>query len=177
MNDLDHLRFPIGRFSAPAASPPDIRSAHIETLRLLPERLRAAVDGLDEAQLDTPYREGGWTVRQVTHHIPDSHANSYIRFKLALTEDSPTIKPYDEAAWAELADSRSMPIDVSLAFIAALHARWVVLLESMTEEDFLKGFNHPEHGHMNLAKTLALYDWHSRHHVAQIASLRTRRGW
>ncbi len=177
MTDLDNLRFPIGQFSAPASSAADIRAAHIQTLKLLPEKLTAAVAGLDDAQLDTPYREGGWTVRQVVHHIADSHANSYVRFKLALTEDSPTIKPYDEAAWAELADARSLPVDVSLTLIAALHARWVAFLESMTEEDFPKGFHHPEHGYQNLAKTLAIYDWHSRHHVAQITSLRARRGW
>ena len=129
-----------------------MRAAQIETLRQLPERLRAAVAGLNDAQLDTPYREGGWTVRQVVHHLADSHANSYIRFKLALTEDWPTIKPYDEAAWARLPDSR-MPIDRSLVFIDALHARWVALLESMSEEDFQRGFNHPERGRMTLATT------------------------
>lgn len=177
MTDLDDLRYPIGRFIAPAASTSGVRSAHIDTLRLLPERLRAAVDGLSEAQLDTPYREGGWTVRQLVHHIPDSHANSYVRFKLALTEEWPTIKPYDEAAWANLADSRWLPVDSSLSLIAALHTRWVALLESMSEEDFQKGFNHPDLGRQNLAKTLALYDWHSRHHTSHITSLRARQGW
>jgi uncharacterized damage-inducible protein DinB len=177
MIDLDDLRYPIGRFNAPASSPPGVRAAHIHTLRLLPERLHAAVAGLSDAQLDTPYRDGGWTVRQLVHHIADSHANSYVRFKLALTEDWPTIKPYDEAAWAKLADSRSMPIDVSLNLVAALHGRWVGLLESMSEEDFQKGFNHPETGRQNLARSLALYDWHSRHHTAHITSLRARQGW
>ena len=123
MTDLDDLRFPVGRFVAPGSGTRDLRAAQIETLRLLPERLRDAVAGLNEAQFDTPYREGGWTVRQVVHHVADSHANSYMRFKLALTEDGPTIKPYDEAAWANLADSR-LPVDVSLAMIAAVHARW-----------------------------------------------------
>ena len=177
MTDLDDLRYPIGRFAAPASSMPGVRAAHIETLRLLPQRLQSAVRGLSDAQLDTPYREGGWTIRQLVHHIADSHANSYVRFKLALTEDWPTIKPYDEAAWAELADSRTQPIDPSLALITALHARWVATLEAMSEEDFRRGFNHPEMGRQNLAKSLALYDWHSRHHTAHITSLRARQGW
>jgi uncharacterized damage-inducible protein DinB len=176
MTDLDDLRYPIGRFNPPASSLPGVRSANIETLRLLPARLRAAVSGLSDAQLDKPYREGGWTVRQVVHHVFDSHANSYMRFKLALTEEWPTIKPYDEAAWAELADSR-MPIEVSLTLIEALHGRWVGLLESLSDEDFQKGFEHPERGRQNLAKVLALYDWHSRHHTAHITNLRARQGW
>ncbi|MGD0735081.1 MAG: YfiT family bacillithiol transferase [Terracidiphilus sp.] len=176
MQELDDLRYPVGRFNPPAASIASIRSAHIETLRELPAKLRAAVSGLNDAQLDTPYRDGGWTVRQVVHHVFDSHANCYVRFKLALTEDWPTIKPYDEGAWARLADS-GMPVDVSLTLVDGLHQRWVVLLEAMTEEDFHKGFNHPENGRMNLAKTLALYDWHSRHHTAHITGLRARQGW
>jgi uncharacterized damage-inducible protein DinB len=177
MTDLDDLRYPIGRFNPPASSTLDMRAAQIQTLRLLPDRLEAAVAGLDEAQLDTPYREGGWTVRQLVHHIADSHANSYVRFKLALTEDWPTIKPYDEAAWAELPDSRKLPVETSLQWIEAMHARWVAMLEAMSEEDFQKGFNHPERGRQNLATTLALYDWHSRHHTAHIANLRVRQGW
>jgi uncharacterized damage-inducible protein DinB len=177
MTELDDLRFPIGRFSAPAMSLPGVRSAHVHTLRQLPERLRAAVAGLTDQQLDTPYREGGWTLRQVVHHLGDSHANCYIRFKLALTEDWPAIKTYDEAAWANLADSRWLPVAPSLEFIAALHARWVDLLESLSEEDFHKGFEHPAMGRQNLAKVLALYDWHSRHHTAHITSLRARQGW
>jgi uncharacterized damage-inducible protein DinB len=176
MTDVDDLRYPIGRFRMPASSAPDARAAHIQVLRDLPERLTEAVAGLDDAQLDTPYREGGWTVRQLVHHVPDSHANSYVRFKLALTEDWPTIKPYDEAAWANLADSR-MPIDVSLALLTALHARWVFLLESMSEGDFRRGYNHPENGKQALSVALALYDWHSRHHTAHITALRSRRGW
>src|SRR6202453_3868376 len=176
MGDLNDLRFPIGKFTPPAGSTSDVRAAHIETLRRLPEHLRAAVSGLDDTQLDTPYRDGGWTVRQVVHHLADSHANSYVRFKLALTEDWPTIKPYDEAAWAELSDS-TQPIEVSLVLVTVLHERWVALLESMSDEDFRKGFNHPERGRQNLATTLALYDWHSRHHTAHITSLRARQGW
>ena len=142
MTDLDDLRYPIGRFSPPAASLPGIRAAQIQTLRMLPERLRAAVAGLSDAQLDTPYREAGWTVRQLVHHVADSHSMAYIRCKLGLTEDWPTIKPYDEAAWANLADSR-LPVDVSLALIEALHARWVALLESLSDADLRKGYNHP----------------------------------
>jgi hypothetical protein len=134
------------------------------------------VGGLDDSQLDTPYRDGGWTVRQVVHHVADSHANSYVRFKLALTEDWPTIKGYDEAAWANLADS-GLPIEVSLTMIEALHGRWVGLLESLSDDDFQKGFAHPEMGRQNLARALALYDWHSRHHTAHITSLRVRQGW
>jgi uncharacterized damage-inducible protein DinB len=176
MAELDDLRYPIGKFQSPAASTSETRAANIETLRLLPERLRAAVNGLSDVQLDTPYREGGWTARQIVHHLADSHANSYIRFKLALTEESPTIKPYDEAAWARLPDSR-MPIEPSLDFVDGLHARFVGLLESMTEGDFQRSFNHPERGRMTLGTNLALYDWHSRHHTAHITRLRERMGW
>jgi hypothetical protein len=131
---------------------------------------------LNDAQFDTPYRDGGWTVRQLVHHVFDSHANSYIRFKLALTEDWPTITAYDEKAWANLADSR-LPVNVSLALLTALHSRWVSLLESMSDDDFSKGFNHPENGKQTLAVALAIYDWHSRHHVAHITALRARQGW
>jgi len=175
MAETEDLRYPVGRFKAPSAAAD--RAAQIETLRLLPERLRAAVSGLSETQLDTPYREGGWTVRQVVHHIADSHANSVIRFRLALTEDWPTVKPYNEAAWARLADAQTLAIEPSLELIEALHARWVALLGAMTEEDFQKGFNHPEIGRQTLAASLALYEWHSRHHTAHITSLRARQGW
>ena len=177
MTDLDDLRYPIGRFSAGDASDIGIRAAHIQVLRELPERLRAAIAGLSDAQLDTPYREGGWTVRQVVHHVADSHMMAFTRCKLALTEDWPTITPYDEAAWANLPDSRLLTVDVSLALIEALHARWVALLESLSEEDFRKGYNHPERGREMLVKMLAMYDWHSRHHTAHITSLRARQGW
>jgi hypothetical protein len=176
MNDLDVPRYPIGRFTPAASNLPGLHAAQIETLRLLPERLRAAVNGLNDSQLDTAYREGGWTVRQVVHHVADSHSVSLVRFKMALTEDWPTISPYDEAAWARLADTRS-PVEVSLELIAGLHARWVALLESLTEEDFQKGFTHPERGRLTLATALAIYEWHSRHHVAHITSLRARQGW
>jgi hypothetical protein len=180
MAELDDLRYPVGKFVQPAPGSPSERaagrSANIETLRQLPVRLRAAVAGLNDIQLDTPYREGGWTVRQVVHHFADSHANSYARFKLALTEDCPTIKPYDEAAWALLPDSR-MPIAPSLDFLSGMHARLVSLLESMSEAEFQRSFNHPERGRMTLENNLALYDWHSRHHLAHITRLRERMGW
>jgi len=177
MTDLDELRYPIGRFSMPATSLPETHAAQIQTLRMLPERLRAAVAGLSDAQLDTPYRDGGWTVRQVVHHVADSHAMAYIRCKLALTEDWPTITPYDEAAWANLPDSRSLPVDVSLDMIEALHVRWTTLFEALADNDFQKGYSHPERGRENLAKALAIYEWHCRHHTAHITGLRTRQGW
>ncbi|HUN83265.1 MAG TPA: bacillithiol transferase BstA [Terracidiphilus sp.] len=177
MADLDTLRYPIGHFVPPSSSERAVRAAGIETLRDLPENLNAAVSGLSDTRLDTPYREGGWTVRQVVHHVADSHANSYVRFKLALTEDWPTIKPYDEAAWANLADSRNMRLEPSLDFISSLHARWVALLEGLSEADFQRGYNHPAMGRQNLATALALYAWHSRHHAAHITSLRSRMGW
>jgi len=176
MTELEDLRYPIGRFTPPPSSDPTTRSSQIETLRLLPERLHAAVRELINPQLDTPYREGGWTVRQLVHHFADSHANAYVRYKLALTEDWPTIKPYDEAAWARLEDSR-LSIDGSLAMIAAMHERWVALLESMSDASFQRGYNHPENGRQNLATVLALYAWHSRHHTAHITNLRSRQNW
>ncbi len=176
MTELDDLRYPIGKFRPPAENTPALRAAQIETLRLLPERLRSAVAGLSDAQLDTPYRDGGWTVRQVVHHFADSHANSYVRFKLALTEDWPTIKPYDEDAWARTPDTKQA-IEPSLVFVTGLHQRLVAVLESMTDADFVRGFNHPERGRMTLAANLALYEWHSRHHTAHITSLRARQGW
>jgi uncharacterized damage-inducible protein DinB len=172
----DDLRYPIGRFQASSASTADDRAAHIAALRELPDRLSEAVNGLDDAQLDTAYREGGWSVRQVVHHLADSHLNSYVRFKLTLTEFEPVIKPYDEAAWAKLADNQ-MPVDVSLTLTWALHERWVALLDSMTEKDFQKKFSHPERGVQDLATALALYAWHGRHHTAHITSLRARMGW
>jgi uncharacterized damage-inducible protein DinB len=176
MTQLETLRFPVGRFHAPADGGIAERAEHIETLRLLPEQLKAAVAALDDAQLDTPYREGGWTVRQVVHHVADSHANAYVRIKLALTEDWPTIKPYEEAAWAELADSR-LPVGGSLDMVTALHARWIALLEALTEADFERGYVHPAMGRQNLGEVVALYSWHSRHHTAHITALRDRMGW
>jgi uncharacterized damage-inducible protein DinB len=143
-----------------------------------PGLLRGAVRGLSPDQLGTPYRPGGWTVKQVVHHVPDSHLNAYTRFKLALTEDEPTIKPYNEAAWAELPDSRKVPIDVSLDLLDALHLRWVAVLRSMDPADFNRTLRHPEHGKIfTLRQMLGLYAWHGRHHVAHVTSLKKREGW
>jgi len=138
--------------------------------------MQEAVRGLNDEQLDTPYREGGWTVRQVVHHVPDSHLNAYCRWKLALTEDVPTIKPYDEAAWAQLADAK-LPVQVSLALLKSVHKRWVTVLKAMAPEQGARRFQHPELGERNLDQYLALYSWHSRHHVAHITELRKRMGW
>lgn len=173
MEALDELRYPVGRFDAAAEGS---RADQLETLRRLHANLRQAVSGLNDSQLDTPYRDGGWTVRQVVHHYADSHANSYIRVKLALTEDAPAITAYDEAAWARLPDSR-MPVEVSLPFVEAVHARLVALYESMDEAAFARTFIHPERGRVTLANNLAIYAWHSRHHVAHITRLRERMGW
>lgn len=160
-------RYPIGNFAMPAQVSAESRAALIHQLATLPDEMRAAVEELNEEQLDTPYRDGGWTVRQVVHHVPDSHMNSFIRFKLALTEDNPTIKPYDEAAWAKLSDAGA-PIDASLVLLEALHERWVTLLESMTDADFARTLRHPESGSWRLDQMLALYAWHGRHHVAHV---------
>jgi uncharacterized damage-inducible protein DinB len=173
MTDLDELRYPVGRFNPAAAGS---RAEQLQTLRELPERLRAAVSGLNDAQLDTPYREGGWTVRQVVHHVADSHANAFVRVKLALTENNPTIKAYDEAAWAMLPDSR-LPVDSSIAMTDAVHQRLIALLEPLSDAEMQKTFMHPERGQVTLANNLAIYAWHSRHHVAHITRLRERMGW
>ena len=172
------LRYPLGRFDFDApvdeADYPKLIAAIAET----PVSLRSAVAGLTRDQLETRYRPAGWTVKQVVHHVPDSHLNAYTRFKLALTEDEPTIKPYDEAAWAELADSRKVPIEVSLDLLDALHLRWAALLRSMDADDFNRGLRHPEHGRIiTLKQMLGLYAWHGRHHVAHITSLKKREGW
>jgi uncharacterized damage-inducible protein DinB len=170
-------RYPIGKFERPAAVTPEDRSWFIEDIHALPSNLRSALAGLSDSQLETPYREGGWTVRQVVHHLADSHMNSFVRFKLALTESNPTIKPYDEAAWAETADARNVPIEASLALLEGLHERWVVLLRAAADSDFERTFQHPERGSMTLDVNLALYSWHGRHHVAHVTQLRSRMGW
>lgn len=171
------LRYPIGECAYPKSSTVEERIVWIRDLAEAPAHMRAAVAGLSPDQLDTPYRPGGWTVRQLVHHIPDSHMNAFVRFKLAITEDVPTIKPYDEAAWAKLADYSSTPVEVSLTLLATLHDRWVRLLDSMAEADFGRTFLHPESGTLRLDQYLAVYSWHSRHHVAHITSLRQRMGW
>ena len=161
-------RYPIGTFSWNGPNSREQRVRLIEDIAATPERMRKAVEGMKEQQLNTPYREGGWTVRQVVHHVPDSHMNSYIRFKLALTEHEPTIKPYDEAAWAELIDAKNAPIETSLQLLEALHRRWVMLLRSLSDEDVKKQFTHPELGLVSIDKYIALYAWHGKHHVAHI---------
>jgi hypothetical protein len=171
-------RYPVGKFDrSKAPHRADERRAFVDQIAAVPTRMREAVDGLTEAQLDTPYRDGGWTVRQVVHHVPDSHMNAYTRVKLALTENEPTIRPYDEAAWAKLNDVRDTPIAVSLTLLEALHDRWVRILRALTDADFSKTLMHPEHGVMTLDSLVAMYAWHGRHHVAHITSLRQRSGW
>jgi len=170
-------RFPIGKFHYEGAPSAEQRQKFIADISQTPTALRAAVEGLSQQQLDTPYREGGWTARQVVHHVPDSHMNAYIRFKLALTEDEPTIKPYAEDRWAELADTKSTPTEVSLVLLDSLHQRWVELLRSLEPSDWKRQFRHPELGVVPLEKNVAIYSWHGRHHVAHITELRHRMGW
>ena len=170
-------RYPIGKLEIPVAVTPALRQSAIETIAQTPAKFRAAVKGLTDAQLDTPYREGGWTVRQLAHHLPDSHVNAYVRLKLALTESAPTIKPYAEEKWAQLADSRSTPIEVSLALLESLHARWVLLLRALTPEDFAKKLVHPDHGEKNVDWLLFVYAWHGPHHTAHVTELRKSKGW
>jgi uncharacterized damage-inducible protein DinB len=172
----EDLRYPVGEFDKNIEITPEKRLEFIQTIKDLPEKLAEAVAGLSEEQLDTPYRPKGWTVRQTVHHVADSHINSLCRFKLAMTEENPTIRPYFEDRWAELADSR-LPVEVSLKIIEGIHRRWVVLLESLTDEDFQKPLIHPESGAWTVDGFLALYAWHSRHHTAHITKLRERRGW
>lgn len=172
------LRFPTGRFRRPSfpLSPAD-RARMIDVIAETPTNLREAVAGLTEHQLDTPYRDGGWTVRQLVHHLPDSHINSYVRFRLGLTEDAPTIKTYEEDRWAQLADARTAPIEMSLLLLDSLHERWVLLMKSMTPDDWKREIAHPEHGKLPLDFFLALYAWHGPHHVAHVTGLRKREGW
>ena len=170
------LRYPIGKFNGQPPGDDAERQKFLKDVEETPARLRAAMEGLSEKQIDTPYREGGWTVRQVVHHVTDSHLNSYIRFKWALTEDEPTIKTYYEDRWAELPDSK-MPVQVSLALLDSLHQRWINLLSSFKADDWKKTLRHPELGLMTLDKLLALYAWHGKHHVAHITGLRERMGW
>jgi hypothetical protein len=170
-------RYPIG----PLEMPPEITRARrqqaIEAIAETPALMRLAARGLDDVQLDTPYREGGWTVRQVIHHVPDSHMNAYVRLKLALTEDKPTIKPYDEAAWARLADSRSTPIEISQMLLDTVHARWDRLWRSLKPEDFARKLIHPDHGERTVDWLLFVYEWHGKHHTAHITELRKRMAW
>jgi len=170
-------RYPVGKFELPKEVTPALRQAAIQELAATPASVRAAVAGLSEAQLDTPYREGGWTVRQVVHHLVDSHVNAYIRLRLALTENQPTIKPYDENIWANLEDARSAPVEVSLKLLEPLHERWARLLRSLNAEQYARTLVHPEHGVKNVDWLLFLYSWHGRHHTAHITELRKQKGW
>jgi hypothetical protein len=171
MNDL---RYPIGKFHYEGPPSAEQKRKFLAEIEQAPANLRAAVKDLVDQQLDTPYRPEGWTVRQVAHHVPDSHMNAYVRFKLALTEDEPTIKPYAEDKWALLADTQTTPVEISLTLLDSLHTRWVNLLRSLKEDEWKRTFRHPEMGAMTLEKTLALYAWHGRHHVSHITSLRER---
>ncbi|MED2971769.1 bacillithiol transferase BstA [Fictibacillus sp. B-59209] len=170
------LRYPVGLFALDQNITAKKIEEWIHDIESAPNQLKEAVNDLTEEQLDTPYRPGGWTVRQVVHHLPDSHLNSYTRFKLALTEENPVIRPYMENQWAELPDSK-LPIAVSIQLLEALHERWIVLLKSLTTAELEKTFTHPDSGVVTLAQNIGLYSWHSRHHIAHITSLRQRSGW
>lgn len=170
-------RYPIGKFSFDGTLNEVQRKQCIDDIEQAPGALRAAVRGLSPEQVETPYRDGGWTVRQVVHHVPESHMNSYIRFKLALTEDEPTIKPYMENLWARTPDVQATPLEVSLVLLDSLHNRWVGLLRGLKPEDWKRTFRHPELGLVSLEKNLALYSWHGKHHVAHITELRKRMKW
>ncbi len=174
---MHDARYPIGPFRAIQILTSDERRQGIDEIAATPAHMRNAVRDLSDEQLDTPYREGGWSVRQVVHHVPDSHMNAYMRLKFALTEDEPAIKPYDEAAWAGLSDSRDTPIETSLTLLEALHGRWVTLLRALGADDFSRRFRHPDHGVMTVDWLVSLYSWHGRHHVAHITSLREQRKW
>jgi uncharacterized damage-inducible protein DinB len=174
---MSDLRYPVGKFNYEGSLPEESKTKYFNDIENLPQQLRASVAGLSPQQIETPYRPEGWTVRQVVHHVADSHMNAYVRFKLALTEDEPTIKPYAEDRWANLGDTPATPLEVSLTLVDSLHNRWMRLLRSMKAEEWKRSFKHPEAGVMNLEKTLALYSWHGRHHVAHVTGLRERNGW
>lgn len=171
------LRYPIGKYESKTSLTPTERAEAIAQIAEAPKRMRDAVGGLSGGQLDTPYRPGGWTVRQVVHHVPDSHMNAYVRMKLALTEDEPTVKTYEEGLWAELSDSRETPVEVSLALLEFLHLRWDILLGSLQPGDFARRLRHPALGLMTVDNLVHHYSWHGRHHVAHITALRQREGW
>ena len=177
-SELEHLRYPIGKFFAPDSITPSMRESFLSDVDQLPHRMREAIEGLNASQIATPYRDGGWNPHQVAHHVADSHMNAFIRFKLALTEDVPTICAYDQTRWAELADVKTTPVQASLTLLDSVHARWVNLMRAMNDADFAREYYHPEHKkNWRLDAALALYSWHSRHHVAQINGLRERKGW
>lgn len=173
----DKVRYPVGDFGIDPEVTMSKRQRWLQQMAEMPEELAAAVSGLDDGQLGTPYREGGWTPRQVVHHLADAHMNGFVRFKLALTEDLPPIKTYEETLWAETADGREAPVEVSLRLLAALHQRWMILLESLSEPQFGCAFSHPQRGLMTIDKAIQLYAWHGIHHTAHITALRARQGW
>ncbi len=170
-------RYPIGRFFPDLNPTSETRARHIEEIAGLPSRMRRAVSGLSPDQINTPYRDGGWTLQQVVHHVADSHLNAYIRFKLTMTADTPTINAYDEVAWAQLKDTPGTPVEVSVSLLESLHTRWIVLLKSLGTEDFQRKFNHPESGLHDADWLLSLYSWHGNHHLAHVTSLRERMKW
>lgn len=174
---MEDLKYPVGRFDAGAEVPHVARVTLIDSIAATPRRLRDAVAGMTDLQLDTPYREGGWTIRQVVHHVPDSHLNAYTRFRLALTEDGPTIRPYNEALWANLDDAAHAPVDLSLDLLDALHRRWTLLLRTLTPEDYQRPLQHPDNGPMTIGTLLRMYEWHGRHHLAHITGLKSRMKW
>jgi len=174
---MEDLRYPIGKFNLPGPLTDQARREMIRTIAETPKRIRNAVAGLSDAQLNTPYREGGWSVRQVVHHVADSHMNAYVRFKLGVTEQEPKVKTYEEKLWAETFDARSAPVEVSLLLLENLHRRWVLFLESLGAADFKRKIDHPDNGPMDLNDLLSLYSWHGRHHEGHILNLRKRMGW
>jgi hypothetical protein len=177
-NNLEHLKYPIGRYERPEIYSPQLLEQWVSVLSALPSWMDACIENLDEYQLQTPYREGGWTIQQVVHHVADSHMNAYIRLKLALTEDNPTIKPYSESAWAELPDTQAVPVNISVTLLHALHRRVVALLQHMEPGGWERTYYHPEHNrNFPIWEVVAMYAWHSRHHVAHITGLRERMNW
>ncbi len=177
MKEMDHLRYPIGKFKVPKEYNDELREGFISEIEETPFFLRRAIENLNEEQIATPYRVGGWNVEQVIHHIPDSHMNAYIRTKLALTEKVPVIKTYKEDAWAKLEDYFTTPIETSLILLEAVHTRWVILLKSLDNAQFEQKLNHPENGIIDINWMIAQYAWHGKHHIAQINSLKQRMGW
>jgi len=177
MNAAEEVRFPVGDFVIDPVVTDEKRRGWIAEMAQAPENLRVALAGLSDDQLDTCYREGGWTLRQVIHHLADAHINGFVRFKLALTEDNPPIKTYEETLWAETIDGREAPVELSLKLLEALHERWIILLDSLRESDFAKSFSHPQRGAMTIDKAIQLYAWHGVHHAAHITGLRERKGW
>jgi hypothetical protein len=175
---LEQFKYPIGKFENPETITEEILAAWISAIAAFPHRLKNEVNGLNQEQLDTPYRPEGWTIRQLIHHCADSHINSYTRFKLTLTEDRPTIKPYWEDRWAELIDSKTLPVEYSINLLDGLHARWVGLLHSLTAQDFAKTFIHPEHKkEISLNEYVGFYAWHCNHHLAHITGVKKRNNW